>query len=308
MGHHHARGSAELALVTDAVTGYARLSPGQQSGQHTEQLALVVRAPAQLEVDCDMAGDRRRGGKGCHVVRPGVNGRAEFCGVSEVAERLDAACGGTRSDGDQRPRRGPDLTDALGVGRSRHRSLDEGHVIWSGDVGVRGLGEMRDVYLGGESEQFVLAVEHGELASIAGREFPDGQLGPRAIGHLELPDRKQRRGGAARPVPLTHDPCSRDPPGALGDHFIVTPRMPNGPGSNGLYGRRRAAGHGWPGADFVPKKCWRRRSRRKGALRPCGSYRRWRVMGVAGGTNRDPVAGILASSQHTAKSGSARCG
>jgi hypothetical protein len=80
------------------------------------------------------------------------------------------------------------------------------------DVGVRGLDEMRDVYLGGESEQFVLAVEHGELASIAGREFPDGQLGPRAIGHLELPDRKQRRGGAARPVPLTHHPCSRDPP------------------------------------------------------------------------------------------------
>ena len=45
----------------------------QERGDDLEQLALVDRAAAQLEVDGDVIGDRRRGGERRDVLRRGVD-------------------------------------------------------------------------------------------------------------------------------------------------------------------------------------------------------------------------------------------
>ena len=43
---------------------------------------------------------------------------------------------------------------------------------------------MGDLHLRGEGEQFVLTVEQGELAAVAGRELPDRELrAGRLTGH-----------------------------------------------------------------------------------------------------------------------------
>ena len=55
---HHADVAAPLALDADALRGDARLSPVQEGAQHLEQLALVDRAPLQLEVDRHVRRDR----------------------------------------------------------------------------------------------------------------------------------------------------------------------------------------------------------------------------------------------------------
>jgi hypothetical protein len=58
VGDHDAHGAAALALEAHGVVGHLRLAAGQGGADHLEQLPLVDRAAAQLEVDEDVLGDR----------------------------------------------------------------------------------------------------------------------------------------------------------------------------------------------------------------------------------------------------------
>ena len=102
---HHADVAAPLALDADAVRAASRgRAPVEEGADHLEQLALVDRAAAQLEVDRHVRGDRRRGRERRDVLGPRVDDRDELVDVGEVAQRLDAARGRAGADRDQRAR------------------------------------------------------------------------------------------------------------------------------------------------------------------------------------------------------------
>ena len=62
VGDHHADIAAQLALDADAVrAAITGLRPARKARDHLDELALVDRAAAQLEIDRHMVGDRRRG-------------------------------------------------------------------------------------------------------------------------------------------------------------------------------------------------------------------------------------------------------
>jgi acylphosphatase len=100
-------------------------------------------------------------------VAPGV------ADVGAVAQRLDAAGGGAGAQRDELARAGPDIADALQVVSGGDRSFDERDVVVVEQLGRPGFEEHADVERGGEVEQFVFAVEHGQLATVARRELPD---------------------------------------------------------------------------------------------------------------------------------------
>ena len=97
--------------------------------------------------------------------------------VLEVAKRLDATGGGARADRHEELRLLAHLLDALGVVRRGDRAFDQGDVVRALDDGARGLGEIGDLDRAGHGQQFVLAVEQAQLAAVARRELPNGQLG-----------------------------------------------------------------------------------------------------------------------------------
>ena len=61
------------------------------------------------------------------------------------------------------------------------------------DRRARRLEEVGDLDLAGEREQLVLAVEQRQLAAVAGRELPDGELRLALRSISQLPHRQQRR-------------------------------------------------------------------------------------------------------------------
>ena len=77
-----------LHSVHTLVSGMSGLRPDQQRGDHLEQLAPVDRAAAQLEVDRDVRGDRRRGGQRVDVLRAGVDDRG---GTRSTSAKLRSA-------------------------------------------------------------------------------------------------------------------------------------------------------------------------------------------------------------------------
>ena len=188
---HDADVAAPLALDADALRRDARLPPVQERAQHLEQLALVDRAPLQLEVDAHVRRDRSRRGQRRDVGRRRVHDREEVVDGREVAQRLDAARGGAGADRDQRARCTPDLLDALGIVRGRDRALDQREVVGPADGPARGLEEVGDLDLAGDLQQLVLAVEQGELAAVARGELPDGE--PRLARHAAQSSRASRR-------------------------------------------------------------------------------------------------------------------
>ena len=199
MRDHHADGPAPLALGADAGGRDVRRAPVQGRGDHLEQLALVDRAPVELEVDGDVRGDRRRGGEGGDVPGRCVDDREELLDVGEVAQRLDPPGRGAGADRDQRPRRAPHPPDAVGVGRRADRPLHQRQVVRPGGARAARLEEVGDLDLAGELEQLVLAVEQGELAPVAGGELPDRERRPAA--RLTAPSRPSagRPGRTGRP-------------------------------------------------------------------------------------------------------------
>ena len=146
---------------------------------HLEQLALVDRAPRQLDVDRDVGRDGRAPVESGDVRGVRVHLGEELLDVGEVAQGLDAPAGRARADRHEDPRLPTDLLDALGVTRGGDRALDERHVVRTWPAGSCRLREVRDVEDAGELEQLVLAVEQRELAPVAGGELPHREAGAR---------------------------------------------------------------------------------------------------------------------------------
>ncbi len=223
---HHTHVPAQLALHADRVTGDRGSSTGEQRREDLEELALVDGAAAQLEIDLHVVRDGRRGRERVDVLRPRVHDPRELFHVPEIAERLDAARGRARTDGDEDPRLCPELTDPLGVVRRGDGPLDERDIVRTPEDRTRGLGEVHEADGLGEEEQLVLAIEQAELAAVAGGELEDGELGLRLLflrGHVIPPS---PRAGA--------------PPGRIGtrDRPCTRTRARTG---NGRRGRRRNA-------------------------------------------------------------------
>src|SRR5581483_2123118 len=119
---------------------------------------------------------RRRRTQRRDVVGVGVHGGDEVTDVCEVPERLDAAGGGAGADGDESLRRAADLVDALGGVWRRDRSLDENEVVRAFHGRTGRLEEVGDLDRARDCEELVLAVEQRQLAAVARRELPDGEL------------------------------------------------------------------------------------------------------------------------------------
>jgi hypothetical protein len=149
-------------------------------GDHLEQLALVDRAPVQLEVDRHVRRDRRRGRERRDEAGRGVHDAHELVDVREVPQRLDPSGGRAGADGDEPPGARPDLLDARCVVLGRDGALHERQVVRTLHDTARGLEEVGDLDLPREREQLVLAVEQRELAAVARGELPDRESGLRA--------------------------------------------------------------------------------------------------------------------------------
>ena len=59
MRYHHANGSAPLAFHAYAVGQNVRSAIAQERADDLDELMLVYRAAAQLEIDAHVLGDRR---------------------------------------------------------------------------------------------------------------------------------------------------------------------------------------------------------------------------------------------------------
>src|SRR5271166_4523443 len=186
MGDHHAYGATLLALATDGMRRRVGLAPVQVSAEHFHELQFVNGTTAEFEVDKDVIGD------GCgllqrlDVVGPGVNDGNELFHVLEVTQRLNAAGGGASADADEEFRGATNAVDALGVVRRGDGALDQGNIVGALDYSAGSFGKVGDFNGVGDSKQFVFAVEEAELASVAGGELPDGELGL-TLGHVRPP-------------------------------------------------------------------------------------------------------------------------
>ena len=199
VGNGDADSTAALALHAHAVGRDPRAPALQRRGEHLEQLALVDRAAAQLEVHGHVRGDRGRAVEGGQVRRVRVDHGQELAHVGEVAQCLDPAARGARPDRDQRARCGAHLLDAFGVPGGGDRALHEADVVGPLHHRARGLREVGDLHPVGHREQVVLAVEQGELAAVAGGELPDGEGRARSRG-VHLGGGGVRRADSARDV------------------------------------------------------------------------------------------------------------
>lgn len=185
MGDGDADRAPPLALETDAVVGDAGLAAAEERGDHFQELAAVYRAAAQLEVDIDVVGDRGGGGECVDVVGAGVDGASVLVDIGEVVQRLDAAGGRAGPDRHQAAGGVADRTDPFGIAGCGDRAFDEREIVGPRAHGAGGFQEVRDLHLPGEGQEFVLAVEEGQLAAVAGGELEHREGGD--PGHLTTP-------------------------------------------------------------------------------------------------------------------------
>src|SRR5512147_1213728 len=87
--HHDADRARALALDALAVVRDVRRPIVEKRVQHLDQLALVDRAAAQLEVDDAVVGDRGRMDQRLDEFGPRVDGLHPVLDAGEVAQRLD---------------------------------------------------------------------------------------------------------------------------------------------------------------------------------------------------------------------------
>ena len=73
-GHDDAHRTATLAIKADGVRRRLRSAAGGQRPYDFQQLMFVDRATAQLEINRNMVGNRRRSRQRCDVLRRGVYG------------------------------------------------------------------------------------------------------------------------------------------------------------------------------------------------------------------------------------------
>ena len=82
---HHANGAAQFALDADAMRRRVWLAILQKRADDFDELVLINRAPAQLEIDKNVVGDRRRFVQRLDICRRGVNDPHEFFHLFEIA-------------------------------------------------------------------------------------------------------------------------------------------------------------------------------------------------------------------------------
>ena len=187
MSDGDADSAAPFALDAHAVRRDARAAVLDGGCEDLEELAGVDRAAVQLEVDSDVRGDRRRARERLYVFGVGIDDRAVFGDVGEVAQRLDAATRRAGTDRDQPAGHAAYLVDPLGIGVGGYRALDERDIVGALDDRAGGLWEVGDLHFPRQWDELVLAVEQGELAAVAGRELPDGQLRAALVCHVTPP-------------------------------------------------------------------------------------------------------------------------
>ena len=85
----------------------------ERRGDQFDELILVDRAAAQLEIDRHVLGDRGGELERADELRRGVHHADEFVDVLPVAQRLNAAGGGARSNGDERLALPPHFLNAV---------------------------------------------------------------------------------------------------------------------------------------------------------------------------------------------------
>ena len=69
------------------------------------------------------------------------------------------------------------LFDEFGVVGRGDGAVHQGQVVGAFDHGPGGLDEIGELQFAGDGQELVFAVQQGQLAAVAGGEFPDGQLG-----------------------------------------------------------------------------------------------------------------------------------
>jgi hypothetical protein len=161
MGYHHADGAPQFALDADAVRRDIGLSSIEESGQNLQQLLLVYRAAAKLEVYLHVLSNGSRAVQCADVFRRCVNYRQVLLHVLEVSQGLNASGGGAGSNCDQESGLATHSLDAFRVLRSGNRAFNQGKVIGAPYSGPGCLREIGDVDLPSYSQQFILAVQQG---------------------------------------------------------------------------------------------------------------------------------------------------
>ena len=91
--------------------------------------------------------------------------------VGQVAQRLDAAAGRARADGDQGGRLAAQADDFVDLLGRADRALHEKHVEWALRPARRGLRELDDIEAFSDRQQLILEVEQRQLAAVAGGEL-----------------------------------------------------------------------------------------------------------------------------------------
>ena len=174
-GHHHAYGVLTLALHADLVALVERRNTEQQLAHGREHLAAVDRAAPEFEIDLDVGGNRlgvfeRADDVGARVYRV----FPVFMAVVEIAQRLQAAGGGTRAEGNDEGAVVADPLNAFDVVGGGDAALDEGDIdlgILSGDPGLEKVPEIHEA---GERQQLLADIEERKLAAVAGGELVHG--------------------------------------------------------------------------------------------------------------------------------------
>ena len=149
-----------------------------------------------------MSADRRRGGERLQIFRVRIDGGGEFADIGEVPQRLDPACGGAGADRHQTAGETTHAQNALGIGRRRDRAFHQREIVRPAHHPPRRLGEIGDVELCGDCEQFVLAVEQAQLAAVARSEFPHREARAGTACHVRSPEsrRGERCGRSEKPA------------------------------------------------------------------------------------------------------------
>ena len=172
----HARHAPPLALDAQAVRGDVRLPAGQQRRNQLQQLVLVHRAAAQLEVDEHVGRDRRGRFQRADKLRAGVDIAGELVDVGPVAQGLNSARGRTGANGDQVFAVPAHALDALlFVGRG-DAPFDQADVVRRRQLAAAGFEKIGDLDGPHQVQQLVFQVEELQLAAVTTGELENRQF------------------------------------------------------------------------------------------------------------------------------------
>src|SRR3569832_886009 len=121
-----------------------------------------------------MAGNRRRALQAGDRLGMAVDLRHPFRALGLVAQTLDAARGGTGTNGDQQTAMGTEVLDAFEIFRRRHAALDARHIHTGIRIERPRFGKVHQIDPFGERQQRLAEIEERQLAAVAGTELEHG--------------------------------------------------------------------------------------------------------------------------------------